>query len=282
MRTIYNEMNIEFTIDHLHFTVLNVAYEVFTNNIPKHSHGEHSYELHYIPYGKGRITIDDQSYDVIPNTLYITGPHVEHQQIPDEADPMTEYCIYLKIRKLNHKGRFLNVFNETPIWFGQDTQGIHSLMKELLHELEEEYTGYLEVSKSYLAQCIIKVIRNYKHHERSKKYISPTNLAANKHVIAEDAFLYDYSHITLESLASRLNLSTRQTERFIKQAYGKTFLQKKTEAKMATAAMKLTNSTSNITSLAYELGYSTVEHFSHAFKKYYGITATQYKNNYRK
>ncbi len=282
MKTLYNDMNIEFTIDHLHFTVLNVVYEIFSTNIPKHSHGEDSYEFHYIPYGKGRVTIADESYDVVPNTLYVTGPHIEHQQIPDKLDPMTEYCIYLKIRKLKTQGKFLNVFDETPIWFGQDTQGIHNLMKELLHELEQEYTGYLAISENLLSQFIIKTIRNYKHHEKSKKHFSTTSLNASKNVISEDAFLYDYNHITLEILASRLNLSTRQTERFIKQTYGKTFLQKKTEAKMATAALKLTNSATSITDLAYELGYSSVEHFSHAFKKYYGITATQYKNNYRK
>lgn len=280
MRTIYTDLNIKFQIEDIHFSALNIIFETFDRPIPMHSHGNNSYELHYIPYGNGQAIIDGQTYNVTPNTLYVTGPHVEHAQTPSKDDPMTEYCIYLKIRKSSSEyidDSYLSLFQETTFWFGQDTQEIHILFQQIFHELEHEYTGYMTQVETLLSQCVVKLIRNYQHRKESKKHFAPSNLVDSKYIIVEESFLYEYENLTLERLASRLGLSTRQTERFIKDCYGRSFLQKKTEAKMSAAAMKLTDTTNSITEIAYQLGYSSVEHFSHAFKKYYGITARQYR-----
>ncbi len=286
MRTIYTDLNIQFTIENTVFSALNIVFEKFMHPIPSHSHGNNSYEIHYIPYGKGEVTINGKIYDVIPNTLYVTGPHVEHAQIPDEKEPMTEYCIYVKTKKKYSKSvtdthtSYLKLFEETSLWFGQDTQDIHAIMQQIFYELEQEYTGYMTQVETLLQQCIVKLIRNYQHRQESKKHFAPSNLFDSKYIIVEESFLYEYNNLTLEELASRLGLSTRQTERFIKDAYGKTFLQKKVESKMAVAALSLSQQNLSITDIAYNLGYSSIEHFSHAFKKYYGITARQFRKEH--
>ena len=51
-------------------------------------------------------------------------------------------------------------------------------------------------------------------------------------MIIEDYFLYEYQNLSLEELAVKLGLGTRQTERLLPKHYGKTFLQKKTEARI--------------------------------------------------
>lgn len=287
MRTIYTDLNIQFTIDEMTFSVLNIICETFQRIIPEHSHGNNSYEIHYIPYGKGQIILDEEYYDITPNTLYITGPHIKHAQFPDIHDPMIEYCIYFKISQTQEKSTlhsnssFTNLFQETRLWFGQDTQDLHSLFQQIFHELENEYDGYMTQVETMLSQLVVKLIRNYKHRQESKKHFSPSNLVDSKYIILEESFLYEHTQLTLDKLANRLGLSTRQTERFIRDYYGKTFLQKKTEANMAMAALKLSSSTDSITRISEDLGYSAIEHFSHAFKKYYGITARQYRKNYR-
>lgn len=96
-------------------------------------------------------------------------------------------------------------------------------------------------------------------------------------VIIEDYFLYEYQNLSLEELAVKLGLGTRQTERLLQKHYGKTFLQKKTEARMSAAAILLTDSSRSITSVAEALGYSSIEHFSSAFKNYYQVSPRQYR-----
>lgn len=283
MRTLYTDLNIKFTIEDTTFSALNIIFERFLRTIPKHSHGNNSYEIHYIPYGHGTVKINDVTYNVEPNTLYITGPHVEHEQFPIAEDPMTEYCIYLKTKKnhpLGHQtsqSSFMDLFEKTTFWYGQDTQDIHPLMQQIFYELEHEYSGYITQVETLLQQCVVKIIRNYENKKESKVHFGPSNLVDSKYIIVEECFLYEYQTITLQFLATKLGLSNRQTERFLKEYYGKTFLQKKAEAKMSVAAVMLADNSKSITDISNQLGYSSVEHFSHAFKKYYHMTAREYR-----
>jgi AraC family transcriptional regulator, 4-hydroxyphenylacetate 3-monooxygenase operon regulatory protein len=283
MRTFYNDLEINFSMEYLNFNALNFAYERFLRSIPSHSHSNNSYEIHYVPYGKGKVKIDNITYLVVPNTLYITGPHVIHEQIPDKEDPMVEYCVYLKIEKkssrkaLKSDNSFLQQFENTKVWFGQDNQNIHPLMQQIFLELDKKYAGYLIQVETLLQQLVIQLIRNYENKKVAQKQLSIADLAYSKYLIIEEYFLYEYKNLSLETLSNRLGLSTRQTERLLKQHYNKTFLQKKTEAKMSAASILLMDSEKRITDIALDLGYSSVEHFSYAFQRYYHITARDYR-----
>ena len=281
MRTVYTDLNIKITINDTAFLVLNIVFERFLRSMPRHSHGNNSYEIHYIPYGHGTVYIDDQVYDITPNTLYMTGPHVEHEQIPFKNDPMAEYCIYFKMQNsgaVKQKPETVAYkFGQTHFWFSQDTQELYPLMQQIFYELEHRYTGYMIQVETLLQQCVVKIVRNYENRRQSKVHFSPSNLVDSKYIIVEESFLYEYETLTLESLAARLGLSIRQTERFLKEYYGKTFLQKKTEAKMSMAKIYLHDANLNISEIADRLNYSSVQHFSYAFKQYYGISATNYR-----
>jgi len=269
-------------VDNTTFFVLNIVFERFLRSMPKHSHGNNSYEIHYIPYGHGKVNINEQIYNIVPNTLYMTGPHVEHEQIPLKNDPMAEYCIYFKIKNNNSRLQTDTVaykFANTYFWFGQDTQELYPLMQQIFFELEHKYTGYMVQVEALLQQCIVKIVRNYENKRQSKLHFSPSNLVDSKYLIVEESFLYEFETITLENLARRLGLSVRQTERFLKQYYGKTFLQKKTDAKMSMAKIYLNDSSMNLSEIADMLNYSSIQHFSYAFKQYYGVSASIYRKN---
>lgn len=283
MLTRLDNYDLHFTLGGYDFHVSNIVLEQFTRSIPKHSHSKNSYEIHYIPYGYGKATISGRDYEVTPNTLFITGPFVEHAQIPRKEEPMCEYCIYLKIGRSTqptdspYEKSLITLFRETNFWFGQDTQDIHTLMKQLFSELERRYTGYSVLAETLLKQLIIKLVRNYESKTEVNTGQTSPNLIDNKYLIIEECFLYEYRTLTLEKLSARLGLSIRQTERLLKDQYGKTFLQKKTEARMSAASILLQNSDISITQIAEDTGYSCVEHFSAAFKRYYGKSASSYR-----
>ncbi|MCR5419854.1 MAG: helix-turn-helix transcriptional regulator [Lachnospiraceae bacterium] len=203
--------------------------------------------------------------------------------IPDPKDPLNEYCIYLKLsyKGVNDKGRLspMSVFRLTAIWYGRDRHGIHSLMKSLFKELSDKNTGYRTAVESIIKQIIISCVRNYPVKESDSD--SPgVKSGDNLYLTIEEAFLYEYGTITLTSLAGRLNLSTRQTQRLLKEHYGMSFQSKRTEAKMSAAALMLRSPDVSITCIADELGYSSVEHFSSAFKRYYNISAGEYRKSF--
>lgn len=303
MLTRFDRQDLSFTIENLRFHAANIVFEQFKRSIPRHSHSRNSYEIHYIPFGQGHATMNGRRYELVPGTLFVTGPFVEHEQIPFPGDPMSEYCIYLKIEHIPSSGKTglrhppaghpspAVLFENTSFWFGQDTQDVHSLMKQLFAELEHRSPGYDLLAVSCLQQLIVKMVRNYMGINslpgsfsglpggvlssgadiRSSGHV----LTNNQLLIVEECFLYDYQILTLEKLASRLGLGIRQTERLLKEQYGKTFLRKKTEARMSAASILLQDSNKSITEISNELGYSSIEHFSAAFKRFYGKSASE-------
>ena len=277
----YQDTNIAFMMEGESVYVGNIVYECFHRSIPMHAHSDNSYEIHYISSGHGRVTVSGQEYDTGPGTLYITGPHVKHSMIPDPDDPLSEYCVYLKlsagIRNDKRAVSPIKIFRTMSIWYGKDRYGLNSLMKSLFSELKDKNIGYRAVVESILKQIIISCVRNYPVNKGDS---DPQGLRSgdNLYLMIEEAFLYDYATLTLTSLASRLNLSTRQTQRLLMDHYGMNFQSKKTEAKMSAAALMLHSPDMTITGIADELGYSSVEHFSSAFKKYYNMSASKYRS----
>ena len=232
----YDSLDISFLVGSVRCRALKLSFEQCQRAFPSHSHSRNSWELHYIVCGRGQITLNRKPYEIMANTFFITGPHVEHSQVPDPADPVTEYCIYAR------------------------------------------NTGYLTVARTLLAQLLVLSARNFEGVPHPKGAAATSSLSDRNYLIIEESFLYDYQELTLESLALRLGLGTRQTERLLREHYGKTFLQKKTESKMSAALILLKDPSRSITEISSALGYSSVEHFSSAFRKYYGISPRAWKN----
>lgn len=284
MLTRFDNYNLNFTIGDRNLHVSNIVFEQFKRSIPKHCHSKNSYEIHYIPFGHGHASLNGKRYDIVPNTLFVTGPFVEHEQIPDKNDPMCEYCVYLKTERSSFPSAsaserdLIKTFESTNFWFGQDNQDMHSIMQLLFAELEHGYSGYSIQAQALLMQLVVKMVRNYENKKETAIVSgSLNNLIDNKYLIIEECFLYEYQYLTLEKLSSRLGLGIRQTERLLKDQYGKTFLQKKMEARMSAAAILLSDLEKSITDISDALGYSSVEHFSAAFRRYYGMSASVYR-----
>lgn len=279
----YDSIDISFPIGKTRCHVLKMSFEQHQRSFPKHSHSDNSWEIHYIAYGSGTITINADQYEISPGIFFVTGPNVEHSQFPKPLDPVVEYCIYIKFVpnapevKHSKNPAFLERFLTTPAFFWRDTQNIHGLMQSLFYEMEMQNTGYLTQVNSLLTQLLVYSVRNYECIRETSTFFGAATLSDQNYLIIEECFLYEYRELTLEKLAFRLGLSPRQTERRLKEHYGKTFLQKKAEAKMSMALVYLKDCDNTITDVAELLGYSSVEHFSSAFRKYYGIAPSEWR-----
>ena len=286
-------MDIQFKLDNVNFRILNFAFERFEHAVPLHSHGARSYEIHYVPIGFGRAEIDGTDHEITPDTLYITGPYIEHQLTPRPDNPLGEYCIYLTCFADRESdpvsgndigtGEYNplsvgNVFLNTHFWFGKDTQNLNILMRQLFFELEHRLPGYREQTQSLMIQVIVSLVRNIERPTETPADITTCSLDDIKAFLIDNYFLYEYKNLSLVDLAHRLSISPRQTERFLNDYYGKTFNQKKNESRMSAARILLSDRSLSITSISEQLGYSSIEHFSKAFKHYNGFSPRQYRS----
>jgi AraC-like DNA-binding protein len=272
------DLEISFKIDDVSFAVTNISNKLITSAYPRHCHGKNSYEVHYIPIGYGTVIVDNVPYSISPNTLYITGPNVMHEQISDQQEPMSEYGINFDVVCRNEnagKGGKIGLFLANDFWFGQDSQNMAVVFRQIFDELTNRYTGYVSSLEALCKMLIILIVRNYEKASRSFSIVPGFSLNTARNLTVEEAFLYEYKTITMDSLSEKIGLSRRQIERLLKEQYGKTFLQKRTEARMS-AALILLESKKTVSQVAELVGYSSCEHFTHAFKQFYGKSPRDY------
>lgn len=275
----YRDLKLSFNISDMTFTILSIGYETILSPFPKHSHSKNSFELHYIPSGYGTLFADDKSYDITPGTFYVTGPGVFHEQISKPESPMVEYGMYLRVDSPseNTSKNTMLTFTKYPFWIGNGDEKIPGLFERIFAELSEKNYGYEHMLPALITELLLTIVRMYDRALDTPRVAlvnAPEDLT---YLTIEEAFLYDYKTLTLTELANRVNLGTRQTERLLKKHYNLTFSRKKTEARMSAAALLLEENKKSISEISEELGFSSPEHFTNAFKKFYSVTPVSYR-----
>ena len=235
MLNIY-DADICFQFDNLKIKVIGMRYGVFFESYPRHRHGKRFYEAHLVCRGKGTLIANEREYPLTTGTLYMTGPLVMHEQITDTSDPMDEYYVQFEIseNKSGKGSRVSELIKNTHFWIGEDSQNLLRLFEMLTEENEKQEIGYVKNVINLASQFLIALARNYAGSEKISDYarITPDD---RRTLITDEVLVRDYATITLELLSKRLNLSKRQTQRFLKKTYGKTFVELRTELRQRNA-----------------------------------------------
>ena len=279
------EFSRPFVVGGLTVSPVHVRIEALSPVIAAHRHSNTSYEVHYAARGRGSVTVDGQTHPVTPDTLYVTGLGVEHAQLSPPDDPILEYCLYLDCRRTGRREEApLALFADTAFWMGRDEGRVFPLLEQLILENRSPQPDSPEMCETLLRQVIIALTRMYRQRAEGSAAASPAPALtrAGFMPIIEDAFFYRHRDLTLTDLAALLNLSVRQTQRLLQRHFGKTFSQKLTEARMAAASQYLLTTDLSITEISERLGFSSIEHFSNAFRQAMGRSPRKYRQERRK
>lgn len=278
--------NYNFTLEDTLIHVPMISYRHFTEPLPRHSHSKNAFELHYVTAGKGFVVLENQTFPLSPGVLYITGPNIAHEQIPDESESLTEFGLFFLISESESNSPLAAQFIKHELWLGDAGKEIDALAQAILWEKTNQKPGYRQKIPLLLAELMIECVRNFisdgkiydnKLPVPSKKLSVDLLQEENTLLVIDEIFLCRYADITLEQLADSIGLSTRQAQRLLEKNYNKSFSSMKLEARMAAAETLLRNSSLKITEISNRIGYSSIEHFSNAFKKFYGVSPGQYR-----
>lgn len=271
-----------FTIADMLITPIYVRAEQLQPSIPAHQHSVSSYEFHYCKSGSGHLIVDDQTYLVEPNTIYMTGPAVIHAQLSTKESPIIEHCLFLDCKcSESAVTNPLHLFAKTHFWIGKDSNILSPILETLLTENRNPSIDTVEFSEILLRQFILQLVRIYREsiftfHPNSAYSIRSSAINIT---LIDDVFCYQHKNLTLNMLAGMLNLSVRQTQRLLQKYFGKTFSQKLTEARIAEAMQLLRNTDSSITEISEHLGFSSIEYFSSTFRKLMNCSPREYRKS---
>ena len=253
------------------YKIINICNGSFLFDINGHIHSSESYEIHFCLSGKGNLILDDKTYELKEDMIYVTGPNIWNRQIINKTDPLNELCIYIQ-KVQNGNDRLSRIFNSTHFWIGESNKTTRDLFSSIL-EINNQKTYYANEKKNHMVGLIITELSNM----YAPEFVLDIDDTVDdtKFMIIEMAFLYDYPFITLEELSKRLCMSQRQTQRILNDFYGASFREKLTKARLEAAILKMLNG-KNVSTAAIEVGYANPQSFIRAFKKHYDKTPTEY------
>ena len=83
--------------------------------------------------------------------------------------------------------------------------------------------------------------------------------------------------LTLDKISKDLNISKFHLSRIFKNTTGSTVMEFLTTVRFSHIETLLINTNKNISQIAYECGFTSIQHFNKVFKNNKGLSPTQYK-----
>lgn len=249
-------------------------------------HHQGCHEISYIVSGEGyfgsngvkrRVKAGD--FHVVPKGAVHSIESAQHSRL------RYEYMGFMFRDNLDEKKyQSLISFYENPqISVMQDQKNIHSALDMMLNELYAEREYSEKIFDSCSTQLLINVYRLYQKMEQ--KYYTPEISKEVVGEIAYDVMRYIDSHIlevgNVSWIADQLGYSSDYLTKLFKSKVGMSIQQYMQKKKIEYSMAMLQNRKYSVKEIASALHYESPQAFSKLFKKYNGVTPSEYLNQHQ-
>ena len=239
-------------------------------------------ELHICLSGSGVLCTEDKRTELSAGSCVLIGSNTPHYFEVDSDSSMLRLESMLKAKNsyIDDTFSWLNEENTVNYWVLDETHLTYAQMivKELSESdscYEDVITGYYLLLFTYLARTSKVASRlSLSQNEDSKKQIAEVYM---RDQIADFLNLNYAKNITIDDLASHLNVSDRQAHRLVKQHTGFTFRQHLVFIRMEHAKYLLAKTNLPIYKIAEQLGYEYSSSFCKAFHHQNDISPEVYR-----
>ena len=266
-------------IDNVAFTLLHdKPAEIRPLSRDQHTITIHAHFYYELFYARKDFTvlISGKEIDLKQGQLLLVSPNAYHTGKYAETSAFFALCFLFKINKDKED---LTLYNELQQLFAQEEYTLFDKNDQLISVMESiisyDASGSSD-SKHLICARFYELIFLLKEYRRNA---SKQTVAACKWGSRPDFDINGYigSHLkdpnlSLEKVAQKVNLSSKQIGRIIKQKTGLTFRQYLISLRMQNATYLLAESRLKIKDISDAVGYNSVHVFYAAFRKVHGCT----------
>ncbi|HEX3078237.1 MAG TPA: AraC family transcriptional regulator [Lachnospiraceae bacterium] len=247
---------------------------------------EHDFpQLTVILSGRGQYMIDDKLFDVQAGDIIMLNAGVRHKNIiTNSKEPTVEFFVGFTDVHFRDMPKNTIVFKDGAIITHLNAllkQEISKICYEMIAENESCQLGKYFMLKTYMMQLLLLLVRDVadtNHHSQTSYHFESYNKSyAVKRIINYLNENYE-QRISLDRIAHNMYLSPVYISKIFKEETGESPINYLIKIRLEKAKEILEiNDSGSIKSIAKQVGYEDVYHFSKLFKKYYGISPLYYK-----
>jgi AraC-like DNA-binding protein len=257
-------------------------YTYTRKQLPIHQHRQ-MLEICFCSKGEQTYEVAGRAYRIKGGDLFVTYPGEWHGtgRFPEQKGEL--YWMIIRVNKRGHPGKFLHFEGkQAQEWLSQlkklprHFKG-NRLLKDKLEKIFEAYPRKRDpfsqiTMQHFVADYLLEVIGCSRQSGFSQH---PDRLHA------VDAFLREQldEPVALEDLARVCGLSLSRFKAWFKEETGVTPLDYIMGYKIKAAQQMLRKGIKSVTDIAFETGFQNPQYFATVFKKFTGLTPSNYKNS---
>ena len=235
--------------------------------------GRPDYQLLYVAAGKAHFYFDGKEEIVSAGHMVLYYPKEPQKYVYYGTDKTEVYWVHFTGRDVKAILKHFDIPMDKNVFFSGVPSAYQHLFKEMIRELQTCRTGYQELLEMYLRQIFLLIQRT---RQENNPTISTYLQKEMEH--AQQYFQEHYNEdIQIKDYAKSRSMSVSWFLRNFKEFVGMPPAQYLMTLRMNNAVSLLETTDYNVTEISAIIGYDNALYFSRIFKKYKGVSPSEYR-----
>jgi len=236
------------------------------------AHHEAYYEIHLIMDGSVHWWVENEVHYLHPDTIYLTRPGELHGGVKDMIQPCSLTWLQVDAAALPHRGMQL----ELAALESRLCKGAHQLVPYvtgMLAECRAPRADSARVVAAFLDLFMAQLLRLYQSEQEARPMPEPfARLLGAIEAQLERPY-------TIQELCDFAHVSRSRIFQLFDQFVGQSPISYIMSQRIKKAQQLLEYSDKKVTDIAFELGFSSSQHFATAFKRHTGVSPREFRHS---
>lgn len=266
----YRGMEIERTVSHSPWDMAQM-----------HEHQMH--ELYFLVSGKRRYFVEHSIYDMVPGNLILIPGGRLHRTVATGNDSHERYLIYFHDTTVSSLIELLGTEHYARLMESHCLQLPSAITKQLLRtmeQLERECASACEYTDAITTHLLQDILLSALRHGIKKSPVTGESVDKIQEITRYISEHYAQS-LTLHDAAAMVCMEDTYFSKRFKALTGVGFQEYLTRTRLHAAQRLLERTTLSVGQIAESCGFSGSNYFGDVFRKWNGLSPSQYRKNFK-